>query len=227
MGDQIGKALAEKYFIPFYDKDAVCRLAKEKGLYDNTIIVYMGDQGFFLGEHGLYDKRWMYEEALQMPCLISYPNGMKKGMCLKDLTLNVDIAPTLLDFAGVQIPEDMQGRSMKGLLQDDEETKKNWRRSAYYQYFEYPKWHNVQPHYGVRTDCYKLIHFYYNIDEWEFYDMEKDPDEMDNQYGNPEYAEIISELKTEIDNLQKQYNDTVSLDDRRKMTDKYMLKYEE
>lgn len=127
----------------------------------------------------------------------------------------------------VQIPEDMQGRSMKGLLQDDEETKKNWRRSAYYQYFEYPKWHNVQPHYGVRTDRYKLIHFYYNIDEWEFYDMEKDPDEMDNQYGNPEYAEIISELKTEIDNLQKQYNDTVSLDDRRKMTDKYMLKYEE
>ena len=101
------------------------------------------------------------------------------------------------------------------------------RRSAYYQYFEYPKWHNVQPHYGVRTDRYKLIHFYYNIDEWEFYDMEKDPDEMDNQYGNPEYAEIISELKTEIDNLQKQYNDTVSLDDRRKMTDKYMLKYEE
>lgn len=152
---------------------------------------------------------------------------MKKGMCLKDLTLNVDIAPTLLDFAGVQIPENMQGRSMKGLLQDDEETKKNWRRSAYYQYFEYPKWHNVQPHYGVRTDRYKLIHFYYNIDEWEFYDMEKDPDEMDNQYGNPEYAEIISELKTEIDNLQKQYNDTVSLDDRRKMTDKYMLKYEE
>ena len=148
-------------------------------------------------------------------------------MCLKDLTLNVDIAPTLLDFAGVQIPENMQGRSMKGLLQDDEETKKNWRRSAYYQYFEYPKWHNVQPHYGVRTDRYKLIHFYYNIDEWEFYDMEKDPDEMDNQYGNPEYAEIISELKTEIDNLQKQYNDTVSLDDRRKMTDKYMLKYEE
>lgn len=80
----------------------------------------------------------MYEEALQMPCLISYPNGMKKGMCLKDLTLNVDIAPTLLDFAGVQIPEDMQGRSMKGLLQDDEETKKNWRRSAYYQYLSIP-----------------------------------------------------------------------------------------
>ena len=98
---------------------------KEKGLYDNTIIVYMGDQGFFLGEHGLYDKRWMYEEALQMPCLISYPNGMKKGMCLKDLTLNVDIAPTLLDFAGVQIPEDMQGRSMKGLLQDDEAPQNN------------------------------------------------------------------------------------------------------
>lgn len=200
---------------------------KEKGLYDNTIIVYMGDQGFFLGEHGLYDKRWMYEEALQMPCLISYPNGVKQGVRLKDLTLNVDIAPTLLEFAGVQIPSDIQGKSMKALLQGDNDAKEGWRKSAYYQYFEYPKWHNVQPHYGVRTDRYKLIHFYYNIDKWEFYDMEKDPNEVNNQYENPAYAKVIKELKVEIDKLQKEYGDTISLDDRRKMTDKYMLKYEE
>lgn len=205
----------------------VVEYLKAHDLYDNTIIVYMGDQGFFLGEHGLYDKRWMYEEAIQMPCLISYPDGIKKGQKISDLTLNVDIAPTLLDLAGVEIPDDMQGESMKGLLEGSKKAHDNWRKSAYYQYFEYPKWHNVQPHYGVRTDRYKLIHFYFNIDEWEFYDLEKDPVEVRNEYANPEYAAIISELKKEISRLQEQYNDTITLDERRKMTEKYMLKYEE
>lgn len=200
---------------------------KEHNLYDNTIIVYMGDQGFFLGEHGLYDKRWMYEEALQMPCLISYPDGIKKGQSIEDLTLNVDIAPTLLDLAGVEVPEDMQGESMKGLLEGSKKAHDSWRKSAYYQYFEYPKWHNVQPHYGVRTDRYKLIHFYFNIDEWEFYDLEKDPNELHNEYANPEYAGVIAGLKEEIIRLQRQYGDTVSLDERRKMTERYMLKYDE
>ena len=181
----------------------VVKYLKDNGLYENTIIVYMGDQGFFLGEHGLYDKRWMYEESIQMPCLISYPNGIKKGQLPEELAINADIAPTLLDFAGIEIPSDMQGESMKGLLTGDENTKNNWRKAAYYQYFEYPKWHNVQPHYGVRTDRYKLIHFYYNIDEWEFYDLEKDPKEMNNAYNDPHYAEIIKELKTEIVRLQK------------------------
>lgn len=205
----------------------VVQYLKDNGMYENTIIVYMGDQGFYLGEHGLYDKRWMYEESLQMPCLISYPNGIGKGQNLKELALNVDIAPTLLDFAGVRIPEDMQGTSMKQLLTDEKSAEKNWRKSAYYQYFEYPKWHNVQPHYGVRTDRYKLIHFYYNVDVWEFYDLQEDPNEVKNQYDNPRYAGVIDELKTEIVKLQKQYNDSISLDERRKMTDKYMLKYEE
>lgn len=200
---------------------------KEHGLYENTVIVYMGDQGFFLGEHGLYDKRWMYEEALQMPCLISYPNGMKGGQRLDDIALNVDIAPTLLDWAGVEIPEDMQGESFKGLLQGDEATRKTWRKAAYYQYFEYPKWHNVQPHYGVRTDRFKLIHFYYNIDVWELYDLENDPNELHNIYDDPQYAGVVSELKAEIGRLQVQYGDTISLDERRAMTDRYMLKYEE
>ena len=205
----------------------VVQYLKDKGMYENTIIVYMGDQGFYLGEHGLYDKRWMYEESLQMPCLISYPNAIKKGQNLKELALNVDMAPTLLDFAGVRIPEDMQGVSMKQLLTDEQSAESNWRKSAYYQYFEYPKWHNVQPHYGVRTDRYKLIHFYYNVDVWEFYDLKEDPNEVKNQYDNPKYAGVINGLKTEITKLQKQYNDSIPLDERRKLTDKYMLKYEE
>ena len=205
----------------------VIKYLKDNNLYDNTIIVYMGDQGFFLGEHGLYDKRWMYEEAIQMPCLISYPNGIKKGLHPDELTLNVDIAPTLLDFAGIEVPQDMQGESMKGILTGDEAAKKDWRKSAYYQYFEYPKWHNVQPHYGVRTDRYKLIHFYYNIDEWELYDLEKDPKEMKNVYNDPAYADVVKELKAEIVKLQKQYGDDQTLEQRRELTDRYMLKYDE
>lgn len=205
----------------------VVKYLKDNNLYDNTIIVYMGDQGFFLGEHGLYDKRWMYEESMQMPCLISYPNGIKKGLRPDELALNVDIAPTLLDFAGIEVPRDMQGVSMKGILTGDETAKKDWRKSAYYQYFEYPKWHNVQPHYGVRTDRYKLIHFYYNIDEWELYDLEKDPKEVKNVYNEPAYADVVKELKAEILKLQKQYGDDQTLEQRRELTDRYMLKYDE
>jgi len=205
----------------------VVKYLKDNNLYNNTIIVYMGDQGFYLGEHGLYDKRWMYEESLQMPCLISYPGLVKRGQEINELTLNIDIAPTLLDFAGVEIPKDIQGCSMKGLLTNDQVVKNNWRKSAYYQYFEYPKWHNVQPHYGVRTNRYKLIHFYYNIDVWELYDLEKDPYEVMNVYADPNYKDIVKELKAEIVKLQKQYGDERTLEDRRKMTDKYMLKYEE
>ena len=203
----------------------VVKYLKEKGLYENTIIVYMGDQGFYLGEHGLYDKRWMYEESLQMPCLISYPKGIKKEATIKKIALNVDIAPTLLDYAGVQIPSAMHGKSMKNMLAGDTTAIKNWRKSAYYQYFEYPKWHNVQPHYGVRGERYKLIHFYYNVDQWEFYDLQKDPNELMNQYKNPIYTSTIEELKDEIIRLQKECGDTLNLKDRRKLTDKFMFKY--
>lgn len=200
---------------------------KEKGLYENTLIVYMGDQGFFLGEHGIYDKRWMYEEAIHMPCLVSYPKKIPAGQKLQSLGLNIDIAPTILDFAGVTIPEDMQGESMKELLIKGDDEVPTWRQVAYYQYFEYPKWHNVQPHFGVRNDRYKLIHFYYNIDKWEFYDLKKDIHELHNEYDNPEYKTIIAEMKKQIQESQIQYGDTMSLDNRRKMTDRYMLKYEE
>ena len=198
---------------------------KKNNLFDNTIIIYMGDQGFYLGENGLYDKRWMYETSLQMPCLISYPTKIKAGTKIDDITLNIDMAPTLLDFAGLSIPEDMQGESFKGLLLDHDNAAKDWRKSMYYQYFEYPKWHRVQPHYGIRTERYKLIHFYYDIDVWEFYDLQKDPKELVNCYNNPEYKDIISELHTRLDEMVKKY-DGLSLKERRSLTEKRMKKYE-
>lgn len=196
---------------------------EQNDLIENTIVIYMGDQGFYLGEHGLYDKRWMYEESLQMPCLISYPSKIKKGTVVDELALNIDIAPTLLDFAGVDIPDDIQGESMKGLLTGT--ASPDWRKSMYYQYFEYPLWHNVQPHYGVRTEKYKLIHYYYNIDEWELFDLSLDPNELHNLYTVPEYAALADSLKTELSHLQKQYGDTLSLKERRLLTDKAMRTY--
>lgn len=200
---------------------------KEKGLDKNTIIVYMGDQGFFLGEHGWYDKRWMYEESIQMACLIKAPGIAKPDTKVNSLALNIDITPTLLDLAGVKVPKDIHGKSLKPLLVNEQAAKSKWRKAAYYQYFEYPKWHNVQPHYGVRTDRYKLIHFFYDVDIWEFYDLKNDPYEMYNQYGNSKYKSVIANLKKEILNQQKKYHDDYSDAQRRKMTDKYSVKYEE
>lgn len=197
------------------------------GLDKNTMIVYMGDQGFFLGEHGWYDKRWMYEESIQMPCLVSYPNGIKPNIEIDHLSLNVDIASTLLDYAGIPIPADIQGESLKPLLEENNKASKKWRKSAYYQYFEYPRWHNVQPHYGVRTGRYKLIHFYYDIDVWEFYDLKNDPNELTNKVGDPVYAKVITELKKEIIQLQKKYKDDITLEQRRELTDRYSKSYEE
>ena len=205
----------------------VIEYLKKNNLYENTILVYMGDQGFYIGEHGIYDKRWMYEESLQMPCVISYPKAIKKGIRPEELTLNVDVAPTLLDFAGIEAPADMDGVSIKGVLTGDAEVKKNWRKSAYYQYYEYPLYHNVQPHYGVRTDRYKLIHYYYDVDVWELFDLQTDPHELQNLYGQPAYDDLVTELKEEIVRLQQQYGDTISLDARRKMTEKYMRRYQE
>ena len=205
----------------------VIEYLKENGLYENTIIIYMGDQGFFLGEHGLYDKRWMYEESIQMPCLVSYPKGVKAGTVIDNLTANIDIAPTLLDYAKIKIPSDMQGATLRPLLEQQKNVDKKWRKSVYYQYFEYPKWHRVQPHYGVRTDRFKLIHFYYNVDLWELYDLENDPNEMVNQINNPQYSSIVTELKDELVKLQKQYNDNLPIEERRELTDRYMLKYEQ
>ncbi len=179
---------------------------QESGLADNTIVIYTSDQGFYLGEHGWFDKRFMYEESLQMPLLVRYPKEIKAGSVNNDIVMNLDFAETFLDYAGVRTPEDMQGVSIRPLLQG--RTPTDWRKSMYYHYYEYPAVHSVKRHYGVRTERYKLIHFYNDIDEWELYDLEKDPDEMRNVYNDPAYAATVKELTAELKRLREKYKDT-------------------
>ena len=175
----------------------------ETGLADNTVVVYSSDQGFYLGEHGWFDKRFMYEESLRTPLVVRWPGVIRPGSESTGLVQNLDMAETFLDIAGVEVPSDMQGRSLVLLMKG--QTPADWRKSIYYQYYEGEgAVHNVYKHYGVRTDRYKLIYFY-TFDEWEFYDLEKDPNEMRSQSDNPEYAAIIREMKAELKRLRKQY----------------------
>lgn len=178
---------------------------EENDLFDNTIIVYTSDQGFYLGEHGWFDKRFMYEESLRTPLLMSYPKEIEPGTKVNQLIQNLDYAPTFLDYAGINIPEDMQGESFRDIVSGK---KGEWRDAIYYTYYEYPSIHMVKRHYGVRTDRYKLIHFYYDIDEWELYDLEKDPHELKNVYGDPEYAEIQGQLHERLKELREKYGDS-------------------
>lgn len=173
------------------------------GLSENTIVVYTSDQGFYLGEHGWFDKRFMYEESLSTPLLMRYPKAVKQGWVSDKMVQNLDFAQTFLDYAGIKAPEEMQGMSMRPVL---EQTSDEWRDAVYYHYFEYPGIHAVKRHYGVSTNRYKLIHFYYDTDEWEFYDLKNDPKEMYNQYNNPDYASVIGELKLKLKNLKMQYD---------------------
>ena len=187
-----------------------------EGLDENTIVIYTSDQGFYLGEHGWFDKRWMYEPSFRMPFMIKYPKHIKAGTTNNHLMLNIDFAPTLLDFAGIPIPEAMQGESFKNSLIN---MAYQPRDAIYYHYYEYPKWHKVQPHYGVSNGAFKLIHYYYNMDQWELFDLKNDPDEMHNLYGSKGYDSIIHTLKKDIKRLQVKYKDTMSLDGMRAMTD--------
>ena len=189
---------------------------KANGLDENTIVVYTSDQGFYLGEHGWFDKRWMYEPSFRMPFMVKYPKKIKAGTHNKELLLNIDFAPTLLDLAGVSIPKDIQGESFKKQLYGK---RYKGRDAVYYHYYEYPFWHKVKPHYGVSTGKYKLIHFYYDMDEWELFDLENDKNEMNNLYGKPGYEKITANLKQKIKSLQKQYKDNMSLEEMRAMTD--------
>jgi arylsulfatase A-like enzyme len=188
---------------------------EENGLSENTIVVYTSDQGFYLGEHGWFDKRWMYEESFKMPFLIKNPRTIEAGTTSDAMVMNVDFAPTLLDMAGLEIPAQMQGKSFKGAFEGDD---KNKRKSVYYHYYEYPIWHKVQPHYGVKTDRYKLMHFYYSMDEWELYDLKTDPNEMRNIYAEAP-AELIENLKKELQALRKEYKDDGSMEQMKRMTD--------
>ncbi|SDS09225.1 sulfatase [Gramella sp. MAR_2010_147] len=180
---------------------------EEQGLTENTIIVYTTDQGFYLGEKGFFDKRFMYEESLAMPLLIQYPKAIKKGTTIDALTQNLDFAPTFLDFAGAKIPEAMQGKSLKPLLTDNSK-KGEFRDAVYYHYYDFPAFHMVKRHYGVRTDRYKLIHFYDDIDTWELYDLRKDPKENNNLYNAPGYAKIQENLHSKLKSLQDKYEVT-------------------
>lgn len=190
-----------------------------EGLAGDTIVIYTSDQGFFLGDHGWYDKRFMYEESLRMPFLIRYPREIRAGSVQTAMALNVDFAQTFLDYAGADIPADMQGRSLRPLLR--EETPDDWRTSMYYRYWEHlSKPHRVGAHYGVRTHKYKLIHYYgqglgasgaseeARTPEWELFDLERDPYEMNNVYTRPEYAQAVHTLTAELAGLRAQVGDS-------------------
>jgi len=181
----------------------------ENGLADNTIVIYTSDQGFYLGEHGWFDKRFMYKESFRTPLLIRWPGVTKAGSRNHDLVQNLDYAETMLDMAGITIPEDMQGKSMVSLLKGE---KPIWRKALYYHYYEYPGIHAVKRHIGARTDEYKIIHFYNDIDEWEMYDMKNDPDEMTNVYGMPDYAETQNEMHEILMELAEYYKDSVGIE---------------
>ncbi|MEF8846015.1 MAG: sulfatase [Bacteroidales bacterium] len=175
---------------------------KEQGLAENTLIIYASDQGFYLGEHGWFDKRFMYNESLRTPLIMRPPKGYTARGEIDEMVQNIDYAPTMLDIAGVEIPEDMQGRSMVPLLKGKDT---EWRDKLYYHYYEYPGAHSVKRHYGIRTERYKLMHFYYDIDTWELYDLKKDPKEMNNLYGKEGYDEITRRLKEQLEELRDKY----------------------
>jgi arylsulfatase A-like enzyme len=179
----------------------------ELGLAENTVVMVSSDQGFYLGEHGWFDKRWIFEESLRSPLMVRWPGVTKPGSVSREIVSLVDFAQTFLDMAGVAQPEEMQGHSfvplLKGAVPDD------WRKSLYYHYYEYPVPHRVRPHYGVVTDRYKLVHYYLpDVDDWELLDREKDPLEVRDYYDDPEYADIRRELHAELERVKAEAGDT-------------------
>lgn len=181
---------------------------KESGLDRNTIVIYTSDQGFYLGEHGWFDKRFMFEQSYRTPFLIMWPDVIKPGSVNKDMVSNLDYAETFLDAAGIAVPSDMQGVSLLPILKG--KTPDDWRKEHYYEYYEYPGWHSVKRHYGISTERYKLIHYYYDIDEWEMYDRITDPLEMKNVYNNSEYKAVRENLKKKLSEMETKYKDSES-----------------
>ncbi len=205
---------------------------KEHGLLENTVVIYTSDQGFYMGEHGWFDKRFMYEESFRTPLVIRMPDGkpVRAGKArtrvlgadfghrpndIDEFVQNIDYAPTILEMAGLPIPEDIQGESFLPLLKGEKPAKvqtsegKGWRKSLYYHYYEFPAEHAVRRHYGVRTERYSLMHFYNDIDKWELYDLEKDPHQLHNIYGEPGTGAVEKELRTELERLQVLYDDPI------------------
>ena len=199
----------------------------ENGLYENTIVIYTSDQGFYLGEHGWFDKRFMYEESFRTPILMRYPKEIKPGTHIDELVQNLDFAPALLDYAGLEIPGDMQGESFRKMVSGESS---EWRDAIYYTYYEYPSVHMVKRHYGIRTGRYKLIHFYYDVDEWEMYDLEKDPAEMNNIYADEQYSSVRADMHEKLAAIREKYGDSDELNEmhlERYLNDTSMPHYEE
>lgn len=184
----------------------------QNNLSENTIVIYTSDQGFYLGEHGWFDKRFMYDESFKTPLLIKWPHKIKPGITENEMVQNLDFAQTFLEIAGVKAPEDMQGKSLVPLLTGSDEV---WDRDAvYYHYYEYPAEHSVKRHYGIATKEYKLIHFYYDIDQWELYDRKNDPNELHNVYYDPQYAEVVEMMTAKLEKVREKYKDSVGNDQR-------------
>lgn len=196
----------------------VLNYLKQNNLEENTIVVLTSDQGFYLGDHGFFDKRFIYEESLRMPFIVKYPKKIKAGSVNDDIITNIDFAPTLIELADIKMTQKVQGESFKPILFGN--TPRNWEQAMYYHYYEFPFWHHVQPHYGIRTQKYTLAHFYYNIDVWELYDLEKDPNQMHNIIAAPQYTNIIADLKSQLKTLMEKYENDKSLVDFRAITDK-------
>jgi arylsulfatase A-like enzyme len=183
----------------------------ETGLSENTVVIYASDQGFYMGEHGWFDKRFIYEESLKTPFVIRYPGVVKPGSRVDQLISNIDWAPTVLDLAGENIPASIQGKSFLPLIDKNNKVKAPWRTAAYYHYYEYPEPHHVSPHFGVRTSRYKLAKFYNGVDAWELFDLEKDPIEVNNLYGKKGYEKITADLKVQLERLMVEYKDEEAL----------------
>jgi len=180
------------------------RYLDESGLSENTIVIYASDQGFYLGDHGWYDKRFIYEESLRFPLIVKWPGSVEPGSLSDQMISNLDLAPTFLDMAQAEVPPDLQGRSLVPILKG--EPVSDWRNSVYYHYYEFPGVHAVPRHYGVRTERYKLVHFYAK-GEWELFDLEEDPQELRSVYDDPAYADVQKTLLLELERLQHHYGD--------------------
>jgi len=184
---------------------------EETELDQNTMIIYTSDQGFYLGEHGWFDKRFIYDESFKTPLLIQWPGHIAPGSTNDEMVQNLDFAQTLLEVANIEAPGDMQGESILSLLKSEN----TWTREAvYYHYYEYPAVHMVKRHYGIVSKTYKLVHFYYDVDEWELYDRLKDPSELHNIYDDPAYASIVTQLKLELKEMRIKYQDSEELDQK-------------
>ena len=191
--------------------DSVGRLTaylKAEGLDENTLVIYASDQGFYNGEHGWFDKRWIYEESIHMPFIVCWPGVVRPGSRPTPMVQNIDYAPTFTEIAGGKIPDGLHGRSLVPILRG--ETPADWRQSVYYHYYD--AGHGVAKHYGVRTGRYTLVHFY-KSDEWELFDLEKDPQEMRSVYGDPAYAATVTELKAELERLRVRFGDNTTSPD--------------